>query len=374
MYFAHFNPSVFKRYIDNGERTTIFIDFNSNMTSFFDEKSILNILNMYKVHNKYVVVKPILLQLITFLSEVKDSRIIIHLESGRSQYHVKVNKNYKEKRGQYVLLKEEEVKAFFDIYDSVKDMFEKVINLIPLIYVVHFKYMEADIVPYTYMKMSSDVDESYILCSSDKDLYQVLSNQKVKFQYRQLPTIKPESRLVNSNNCLLYITKKDCEVNEKLKPRMIPFLLSIAGDSSDSVTGIGRVGYITVQKELEKVAKQKPELLETEYTTINELEELYEKMLSLMSVTFSKKIDENFETIINNHKLTDFNIIHTYMDHSFKELVKKKCLTKKSQYLTVNDFVYFLKEVIWDDPEWLLTMKNIYEELLISVERRSVDG
>ena len=374
MYFAHFNPSVFKRYIDNGERTTVFIDFNSNMTSFFDEKSMLNILDMYKTHSKYIVVKPILQGLITFLSEVKDSRIIVHIESGRSQYHVKVNKNYKEKRGQFVLLKEEEVKVFFDIYDSVKEMFEKVINLVPMIDVVHFKYMEADIVPYSYMKLFNDVDETYILCSSDKDLYQILSNQKVKFQYRQLPTIKAESRLVNSNNCLLHMTKKDCEVSEKLKPRMVPFLLSIAGDSSDCVTGIGRVGYLTVEKELEKVAKQNPELLETEYTTINELKELYEKMLPLMSVTFAKKIDENFETVINNHKLTDFNIMHTYMDYSYKELIKNKCSSKKSQYLTVNDFTYFLKEVVWDDSEWLLTMKNTYEQLLISSERRNVNG
>lgn len=365
MYLAHFNKNILSKYIQQEKENVVFIDYNSNMSGTLSENSILQIISVYREHGKHALLKNVIHVLFDFLSSCYNSSVIIHIESGASQYHLSINKEYKQRRGEYLLLDKEDLETFFTMYSTSKDILDLLCTKIPRISVISFRYMEADIVPFL-VHDHYDEDVNMFMCSSDKDLFQCLQSKKFVFQLRQIPSIKEqEKRIVTNKTCIYAITNQNYNINDDIKPHIIPFLLSMSGDSSDNIKGIYRVGYSTIMKEFEKNYSKIDRDLLFNYSTVSELTEIYNKhIIPNFKSTLSKKIHDNLDSIIHNHKLIDFKIIKTYMDFSYKEQVKKVVQNKKNEFWTPDEVADILKELIWYDTEWIIKMRDLYTRIL----------
>lgn len=372
-YFTHFNGRSFSKYVQEYEKISAFIDYNNNITGTYSENSAINIVAEYKTTGKYTMYKTILQTILQFLANNKDTEIIIHSETGASQYHLGLNKDYKSRKGGWLIMSPEDSQTFMDINQSLRKLTQDfVARYIPRVRCVNYHYMEADIVPYLWVKYKEpDENRYYIICSNDKDLTQCLQYKNVIFQHRQSTKIKEEmKRFITPKNIVATITSDyTFEENENLSPHIVPFLLSISGDSVDNVKGIKSYGYKSVYNIIKKAIaknKQLEDALTSMYTSINEIKEIYNLLIQSVDSKSAKKLEDNLDTVILNHQLCDFKIIQTYMQTKYKEQVKEE-IQRKHDIIDPDEFVQFVKEIIWDDAEFLLKCKQAYSKIISTV-------
>ncbi len=370
-YFAHFNGSHFSKYVHEYKNLTVFIDYNNNITGTYSETAALNIIAEYKTTSKFTMYKLILQTLMQYLANNPTSDIIIHCESGSSQYHLGLSKEYKSRRGEWLIMTPEDVETFTEINHGLKKLTQEfVAKYVPGVKFVHFHYMEADIVPYLWLEYDENSKSRYhILCSNDKDLTQCLQYKNVIFQYRQSPTIKdPNKRIITGSNILSVMTG-DYTIEEEytnISTHIVPFMLSICGDNVDNVIGIKGIGYKTAFK-LIRNAMQKNSILHdmivSNYSTVNDIKDIYQLIIANVESKYAKKFEDNMSNILLNHQLCDFKIIRTYMQTKYKDQLKEE-IARKHSPLSANDFIAFIREIIWDDAEFLHKCKLAYEKIL----------
>lgn len=188
-------------------------------------------------------------------------------EVGRSEYHRKINKNYKSKRGNsYLILSPNDVSKLKDINIAAFLIWEELAKNIHNVKCYKLNYFEADFIPhYIINKLDEDNEDSlyhkninainYIF-STDKDLGQTINNPNT-FQVKKVWGTVPEynvdgkrigdkrgriTTIVNYNdinNDLL----KDFNLKFPEKSNYIVDLLTLVGDDADEISGIKGVSY-----------------------------------------------------------------------------------------------------------------------------------
>jgi len=400
LYFAHANPFVIQKHIllkedpsvtSNGNDTSnvIFIDFNNNMSLLFNEHKIIEFIdNITSNHSMLSPLATSLMQLLDILLMIPNAYIVIHIERGQSQYHLNICKSYKARRGEYVLLSEEQTQLWRNYFDIVREVFSDLLYRLPNVSVFSLDYMECDFIPYYLLQnrhsrakgkwnslLAELEDINVFISSSDKDMFQTAWFEEVKMFYRLVTSIKDERKKYMSPSDILYVLTNGKELysreySAKIQAAIVPFLLSVSGDSSDNVTGIKGLGIIRALEYFKDFLDKwgaEPDIFN--YTTIGELRELYTRKLlpSLKNVLHAKKIEQNLELILMNHRLVDFKIISN--DLPLDQLQKLDFLYeahRKKVVFTPSEFEMFLKQLVTIEPvainKLLTKYTQVYEK------------
>jgi DNA polymerase-1 len=161
------------------------------------------------------------------LSTEKPAKIIVCFDKARNNFRKNILPSYKQNR-------KTPCENFFHQIKLCEEMCEH-FN-IPVDY--HNEYEADDLIATYCEKFSSDDSREIIVISNDKDLLQLVSDDK---------------------NIKLYNTAKKQYFNEyhvknlmNVLPSQIPDLLAITGDASDNISGIFKIGPKTAVKLLEK--------------------------------------------------------------------------------------------------------------------------
>jgi hypothetical protein len=186
---------------------------------------------------------------------------------------------------------------------------------------------ESDIVPFIFLKNnfleSGATDTLNIILSTDKDLLQNLKFKNSIQIIRKKEKGKFLTKIYDYKNSIYYLVgekKKNTEENKlenfyENTAELIPYFLAIAGDKSDGIPGIPKIGYKTIYNELIKFFSSNKEIPEK----IN-----LEFFLSLPKI--KKQISEKpefREIVYRNFKLVDFETIYKNIEDKLKQKIKK---------------------------------------------------
>jgi hypothetical protein len=319
---------------NNYKKMTVYMDLKNNLQSTYMEHAIVNILENTKLANR--IDTSIFSSVVSFLSFHKmygikrgvDINFNIFFESGRSSYHLNIDKNYKISRkvdDLYGLGREDKDK-FFRILDANYQLIEGSISRIPGMKVFRLPRLEADFIPYyltTRGKVSLDGSIAHVVYSNDHDLMQCINDHV--FMFAKSGKTK---RIITKGNIMQDYFKKESSMSDEY----LPLAMSVIGDPGDDVTGVDKVGparFIGMFDEL------------IQYTgTINEIYERVRKNklifdpipTSIKNKYLRKVVDEevNNKTVSNNLRLVSFELICRELeDPSSTEILEKRKLIEK---------------------------------------------
>src|ERR1035437_10493017 len=195
-------------YLDNvlsltgRKRLNLYIDVKGCAQSLFKEWAIRHILN--NSIGSTVTDTSLFSGVLEFIawhkSYAKKRQIEVNfyffMESGKSTYHLEIHPGYKANRGVSDMfgLDLASRELFFKILDKNYNAINKVVNKLPNCNFVRSEYLEADFLPWEWMKnvlTKEDVDSSAnIIYSTDKDMLPCLDQTNVFQFYRHSKNVK----------------------------------------------------------------------------------------------------------------------------------------------------------------------------------------
>lgn len=176
--------------------------------------------------------------------------IYISTDVGASCYHKSINKKYKYRRAITPTPLSDYQEQLSQIRTINTEMLERTLCKIPNVHLFYLKFLESDFVPYYLItrKFKDESDTLHIICSSDKDMYQILSLENTVQIYKNRGT----KYMIDKNTCLVNYTKNaKGSVNSQINTQSnidsfdinyIPMLMALVGDVGDDVPGIKGVG------------------------------------------------------------------------------------------------------------------------------------
>lgn len=345
-----FIPDVVQRICENGKRLKCGID-----TTIF--QNILNTIINWTEFAKF---------------NKKNIKIFFINDEGKSEYHNKINPEYKANRKITNLILAEYKEDLDRIKKINWNKAELVSNKFKNVFFITTRRLESDFIPYYLVTryFKEDKRTVHIISSNDKDHYQFLNlpNTLMFSKKAQEWTVLDESSYL-----FKYIKFKDLrfemqaswlETISKIDKKYIAILMALCGDASDNVKGLYKIG----EKYAAKMISDK-ELLES---LIGDYDEMIDRVLNGGLIFNTENIDitkldkywkqavENNETVTNAFKQISYEVLSRWLD-------KKDCLRKQEIIKDIENVLNNKKE-----------HKNLKEELkkfvnLVEDNRLNVD-
>lgn len=289
----------------------LFVDLRNAITIFHDEAQA----QMQLKDTTFMITEIVkdILGFIDYMYEIVPFKLEFNFfwEVGRSEYHKKINKNYKSKRGNsYLILSPDDVTKLKDINIIAFLIWEEVAKHIHNVRCYKLNYFEADFIPHYIInkldlsnenKFKLDNTYNYIF-STDKDLGQTINNPKtfqVKKIWDQVPEYNVEGKYIGTKRgratkIVDYLTVnneilKDYELKFPPASNYIVTLLALVGDDADEIVGLRGISY-----------KKAVEMLELmEWKKVSEFMEHWESYDSFYEHV-KNKMPENLEIKLYN--------------------------------------------------------------------------
>jgi hypothetical protein len=318
----------------NYRKMNIYMDLKNNLQSTYMEHAIVNILENTKLASR--IDTSIFSSVVSFLSFHKiyglkrgvDIDFFIFFESGRSSYHLNIDKNYKISRkvdDLYGLGREDKDK-FYRILDANYKLIEGTFSRIPGMKVFNLPRFEADFLPYyltTRGKVPLDGSKAHVIYSNDHDLMQCIGDHI--FVYSKSGRSK---KIKTSGTVMQDYFKKECAITDDY----LPLAMSVIGDPGDDVTGVKSVGparFLGMFDEL----RQHTGTMNDIYDRVRKNKLIFDPIpTSIKNKYLRTVVDEevNNKTVSNNLKLVSFELISRELDDpSSTEILEKRKLIEK---------------------------------------------
>ena len=259
-----------------------------------------------------------------------DEIIIAWDGHGGSQKKRTMNKNYKEgrkplrfNRRMIKLNPEQEIKN--KAYQQLRTM--KYLNELPVIQII-IDYVEADDIISYAVQHSRYKDYNKLIVSSDKDFYQLVNNNTAIF--------RPIQKKV--------ITMPVIMQEFGIHPNNFALARAIAGDPSDNLKGVPRVGLKTVSKKFEFLSSES----EVELETVLEHCSNIEKQLQVHKNILSHK-----QLIENNYKI--MQLYKPAISGTNKRIIDYSISNFEYEYSKMN-----FTKLLFADGQGSLNFSNLY--------------
>ena len=363
-----------------------FIDFNNNIVSIYDEKRLVGLLGNYSSEGLRTLLTPLLEQVLQLVKAFPKSRVILHLESGRSVYHQQVRPSYKlDRQYTWTMLSPKQIQEFKDMLKLLKEIVTELFHLLPNVHVVHLQFLEADFIPY-YVTSRNLLSSDFLSVSfsSDKDLFQQLALDSFLIQIRQIPTIKDERKSYITKKTAVYAFtgKQDfLELPDNLVRKIfiswLPAVLAIAGDS-DEFKGVPRLGYTSIYsalyKYLSKLSDHFKHLDKIEHFDLsktsceNRLQVFHSLLQELVEANKRYKVwqqvPELYELILQNFKLADFEMLSCFVDKQREVRSYIEDRVSNTSFMDEQVFKQALKELLNVSSSELDRLLKLYTSCL----------
>ena len=284
---------------------------NSKNTKYPDTSIFLSLLMYFSFHKKYALKRNVKVNFYVFF------------ESGKSYYHLNIDKNYKKSRviSDLFDLGIEGTELFFEVMNKNYSLIGQAFNRMPNIKIIRMFNLEADFIPY-YLYRNELVDTSddtaHVIYSTDHDLFQCI--RKNVFAFLKYPKKK---KILKQNEVMKHFFKK----NVKMPDTYLPFAMSIIGDPGDDVTGIKGIGgsrFIDASVQLNRLIGGIGNL----YNNVFNSKPIFDLSKVKLPNKYTRKVVEHEEKeglVSKNLKLTSFELISRALDNpSSTEMLEKR--------------------------------------------------
>lgn len=377
----------------------LFIDLRNAIVIFHDEANLQT-----SIKDPKLMISEIMTDILNFMNYIYelipyDIEYHFFWEVGRSEYHKKLNKKYKSKRGNaYVVLKSEEIDSAKNINIIAFQAWEILSKYIANVKSYKLNYFEADFIPnYIIHKMNPNKKYYNVIFSNDKDMYQIvdgINTVQIKKSYGSEITPNGEKLKVRVTLIIDEITKytdllkKDAkEIIPKLfGVCLIADILALAGDVADEIEGIPGMGYNSAFVVLTSIGTN----IETLYKNYESYDVWFNELMSKVPEPTGRKrkkhppftqgvlnniskVFDNRDKILNNLKQIDFNIIQENIPmkqrNEIQEETDRKAVMSYDDLLCeltqLNIDIHSLKFI--DKPKSMQTRNIISEEADIKI-------
>lgn len=293
-----------------------FIDLQSICKGFYNLNNVFTEINHYLEHNEPsdILVNEYRNYLNNLYMEFKQYNpyMVTFYDDGINTQNVLINNAYKGGRSKLTekIEDDENLQLFRQIKKRYYNEIEKKFTVPNFGKVYYLKEFESDLIP--FYVISNDFFDSgkksslNVILSNDKDLLQCCQfTNTIQITNTYVPTSK-ESKLKiecwDNKNAVTYLYRKFRPGNITAKD--IPLILALAGDKSDGIQGLDRIG-----------PKKAIDLIETHNIPSDPdlLKSQKDKMPSI--------IQENIKDVVNNLKMISFQeqIKRTKFEQELKE-------------------------------------------------------
>jgi hypothetical protein len=319
---------------NNYKKMMIYMDLKNNLQSTYMEHAIVNILENTKLASRKDT--SIFSSVVSFISFHKiygikrgvDIDFTIFFESGRSSYHLNIDKNYKISRKVDDLygLDREDKDRFFRILDANYQLIEGTFSRIPGMKVFRLPRFEADFIPYyllTRNKVLNDGSTAHVVYSNDHDLMQCVNTHS--FMYAKSGKSK---RIISSGQVMKDYLKRECNITDEY----LPLAMAVIGDPGDDVEGVKGVGparFMDMFYEMKHLTGS----MDIIYDRVRKNKIIFEPIpTSIKNKYLRTVVDEEVKnkTISKNLRLVSFELISREIDDpSSTEILEKRKLIEK---------------------------------------------
>lgn len=240
-----------------------------------------------------------------------DLNMYFFFETGKSAYHHAIYDKYKDNRKispiDCLEVSAADKKTLEQVIQTNYLVIERVLNKLPKVSCIKLEGLEADFVPYYLLKYVFDENrrnnETHIIYSADKDLYQCIMNDKV-FQYLRLFKIH---KMLGQTSLINSWLKTESLSHIKNQSDWFTIVLSIIGDVSDDFKGVKGIGPKTLEKNLDKIIEYFNNDPSQMIKKIQNKEQLFGDDCS--SDKFLNKLKDNNDILERNMKLASFELL-----------------------------------------------------------------
>ncbi|MCK5016584.1 MAG: hypothetical protein KAS32_05860 [Candidatus Peribacteraceae bacterium] len=298
-----------------------------------------------------------------------DVELFICTDRGKSCYHRGIHKDYKANRllsdmvggttevlslDPKTLNKKEYQKYCLAWAKQARDLntkiSEPIVNTIPGVHYYCLKSLEADFLPYYLISRKFKDEEGilHVVCSGDKDLYQILNLKNTVMLYKR----KQKKYIVSRSSIIPLYSKfhtmsqsakvKKSKILSLVKPDDIVAAMALAGDVSDNIPGVEGVGEIT---SVDMISNQ--DVYKKLVGTIQEAEDrvseggkfLKEDEIGISSLSnkWKKALISN-DVVTASFKMISFEILCRWLEN--------KSTTEKMDYLNYIDKITYKTDII----------------------------
>jgi len=303
----------------NYKNLNIYIDLKNVFQALYLEYAVVNLVENTK--KSKIVDTSMFVSLLSFLAFHKiysikrdiNINFFVFFESGRSQYHLNIDKEYKRTRKIDALygLDEESKDLFFVIMNKNYSLMDSAFNKMPSVKVIRLFNLEADFSPYYLIRnrlVDTSPDTVHVVYSNDHDLFQCVGENSFVF-----------SRVVRSKKLIRKgeVMKNFLKVDSEIPDIYLPFAMSIIGDVGDNVRGVKGVGnkrFVENFKDLVQIVGS----LGAVYENVENSKLLFDtksvkKPNKYMSVILQEEGDNGL--VSRNLKLVSFELISRALDN-----------------------------------------------------------
>lgn len=316
------------------KQVNIFVDLKNCLSGLYMEESIKTMLDVNA--NSRTPISDIFNSWLDFVSfhykYMNKRKINLHMfhisDSGDSQYHRNIFKDYKKNRSiakinTCSLLETDRLKKI------IRKNFESIHKAAKYLYNNHsvdFKHFESDFVAHYLIKEKYQSDEYLnIIYSKDTDMFQTLKFRNTKIFYRHS---KDKKMFYDHTNWVDKFKKEKFDISFPIENFV--YLKCIAGDKSDDIPGINKIGLKKAYNVLKEIDKP-----------IENINHLKEELMKLDN-KIAKKFLEEWDIIERNYKLISFDEISRHLPLSVVEIFSKLDDIKK---FNLGESVLFINKI-----------------------------
>lgn len=329
-------------YLDNAismsgkEKINIFLDLKGCMQSLYQEWAVRYIINQSYGSTLDHSIFSSLLEFISWHRQYRKKRALdmnmyIFFEQGKSRYHKKVHKDYKENRERnFFGLDSDSIALFFNILDRNLEVITKVCSRIPNVFCTQLNFLEADFIPYYLQEYVLECsDACNIVYSADKDMLQCLQKENI-FQFFKCAK---NAKIISHDMVWKHFFKSDENIDASVS--MFPIALAMIGDEGDGFSGphkmvttktgkqrksgIGPKGTERILPFIEKITGGADAI----YDNIENGKTIFpEKTLDGVPSKDKNKIKllyEQEDVLIRNIKLASYEMLSRYIKENYPE-------------------------------------------------------
>ena len=331
---------------NNYKVLNLYIDLKNCLQTVYMEHAVVNMIE--STRRSQFVDTSMFSALLAFLNFHKTYSIkrnihinfFIFFETGRSTYHLEIQKTYKQKRllDDLYCLDKESKELFRDIGQKNLQLIEKAFNRVPYVKVIRLHQLEADFVPHYLIgrKLTTQPNTCHVIYSNDHDMHQTLIYDDV-FIFRKVKQMK---YIVSRNNAMTMELKRDTEIDISYHP----LYLAIAGDEGDDVYGIGSIGPATFIKIFPQLNEMIGGDMNTLYDNVLHKRDIFDMSKYTNPNKYIDLIlqaEKESNKISNNLKLVSFELISRMFEspinteiqarrNAVKEIIESKLIANKN--------------------------------------------
>ena len=331
---------------NNYKVLNLYIDLKNCLQTVYMEHAVVNMIE--STRRSQFVDTSMFSALLAFLNFHKTYSIkrnihinfFIFFETGRSTYHLEIQKTYKQKRllDDLYGLDKESKELFRDIGQKNLQLIEKAFNRVPYVKVIRLHQLEADFVPHYLIgrKLTTQPNTCHVIYSNDHDMHQTLIYDDV-FIFRKVKQMK---YIVSRNNAMTMELKRDTEIDISYHP----LYLAIAGDEGDDVYGIGSIGPATFIKIFPQLNEMIGGDMNTLYDNVLHKRDIFDMSKYTNPNKYIDLIlqaEKESNKISNNLKLVSFELISRMFEspinteiqarrNAVKEIIESKLIANKN--------------------------------------------